>query len=311
LIRFSLILNERVFKLAVLLIKKSLVILGIGQLSLQLILFVDELRVLVGQGLVQVLSNAQLLKKISDLLLSLMEPGSVTNHRELIVNRDDCIEAVLEFLKVRLGWLTLDDAVAAGQQRVDDFIYVRVIDVVFVLEIQDNIFLPLQLCFKLCDFIIFFFDMLRDALSDFKRLLVLYGFIVSLVVLAHPIIRFLFLFFVLRLEILSLLLKVRFVLDDGCLCIVFELFCISIVFCLQIVVLFLQIVSRGRHIDELLGELSNLLFLGLVVLIKFIERLGQALCNFKVHFTIINASKTSITIPHGVLGFWGDRKSVV
>ena len=67
-IRFSLILNERVFKFAVLLIKKILVLLGIGQLSLQLILLVDELRVLVGQGLVQVLSAAQLLKKISDLL---------------------------------------------------------------------------------------------------------------------------------------------------------------------------------------------------------------------------------------------------
>ena len=57
----------------------------------------------------------ELLKKGSDLLLSLLEPGLGTDLRELIVNLDDCVEAVLEVLNVRLVGLTLDDAVAAGQ----------------------------------------------------------------------------------------------------------------------------------------------------------------------------------------------------
>ena len=95
-----------------------------------------------------------------------MEPGLVTDLRQLIVNRDDCKEAVLEVLKVRLVWLTLEDAVAAGQQRVDDFIFERVIDVVFVLEIHDLILFRLQLCFKLCDQSNFDFDEIGNAISD-------------------------------------------------------------------------------------------------------------------------------------------------
>ena len=94
-----------------------------------------------------------------------MEPGLVTDLRQLIVNRDDCKEAVLEVLKVRLVWLTLDDAVAAGQQRVDDFIFERVIDVVFVLEIHDNILFRFQLCFKLCDFRFFDLDQVGIVLN--------------------------------------------------------------------------------------------------------------------------------------------------
>ena len=70
--------------------KKSLVKLGIGQLSLQFNLLVDKLLVLEGQGLVPALSGFELLKKCSDLLVSLLEPGLVTDLRELIVNRDDC-----------------------------------------------------------------------------------------------------------------------------------------------------------------------------------------------------------------------------
>ena len=106
---------------------------------------------MLSQGLVLVLSAAQRLKKCSDLLVSFFEPWRVTDLRELIINLDDCFEAVLEVLKDRLVWLTLDDAVAFGQQRVDDFIFEHVIDVVFVLEILDFIFFHLQLCFKLCD----------------------------------------------------------------------------------------------------------------------------------------------------------------
>ena len=139
---------------------------GVGQLFLQFFLLVDKLLFLLGQGLVLVLIAAQLLKKCSDLLVSLLEPGLVTDLRQLIVNLDDCFEAVLEVLKDRLVWLTLDDAVAAGQQRVDDFIFERVIDVVFVLEIHDFIFFLLQLCVKLCDQSFLDFDQLGNALSD-------------------------------------------------------------------------------------------------------------------------------------------------
>ena len=146
--------------------KIILVFHGVVQLFLQFILLVDKLLVLVFQGLVLALSGFELLKKCSDLLLSLLEPGLVTDLRQLIVNRDDCKEAVLEVIKVRLVWLTLDDAVAAGQQRVDDFIFERVIDVVFVLEIHDNIFFRLQLCVKLCDQSFLDFDQLGNALSD-------------------------------------------------------------------------------------------------------------------------------------------------
>jgi hypothetical protein len=138
-IRLAHKLDDLVVEFVVFLIKTSLVKHGTLQHSLQFILLDDEFRVLVGQGLVQVLSAAQLLKKISDLLLSLLEPGSVTNLRELIVDGNNCIEAVLEFLKVKLGWLTLDDAVAAGQQRVDDFIFERVFDVVFVRSVLGNL----------------------------------------------------------------------------------------------------------------------------------------------------------------------------
>ena len=95
-----------------------------------------------------------------------MEPGSFFYLLELIVDGNNCIEAVLEFLKVRLGWLTLDDAVAAGQQRVDDFIFERVIDVVLVLEIHDNIFFRFQLCVKLSDLRFFDFDQLGNDLID-------------------------------------------------------------------------------------------------------------------------------------------------
>ena len=146
--------------------KRNLVILGVFQLFLQFFLLDDKLLVLVFQGLVLVLIAAQLLKKCSDLLVSLLEPGLVTDLRQLIVNLDDCFEAVLEVLKDRLVWLTLDDAVAAGQQRVDDFIFERVIDVVFVLEIHDFILFRFQLCVKLCDQSCFDFDQLGNALSD-------------------------------------------------------------------------------------------------------------------------------------------------
>ena len=146
--------------------KISLVIIGVFQLFLQFNLLVDKLLVLEGQGLVLALSGFELLKKCSDLLVSLLEPGLVTDLRELIVNRDDCKEAVLEVLKFRLAWLTLFDAVAAGQQRVDDFIFERVIDVVFVLEIHDFILFRFQLCVKLCDQSCFDFDQLGNALSD-------------------------------------------------------------------------------------------------------------------------------------------------
>ena len=111
------------------------------------------------------MSAAQLLKKCSDLLFSLLEPWRVTDLRELIVNREDCKEAVLEVLKVRLVWITLEDAVSAGQQRVDDFIFERVIDVVFVLEIHDLILFRLQLCFKLCDFRFFDLDQVGIVLN--------------------------------------------------------------------------------------------------------------------------------------------------
>ena len=70
--------------------KRNLVILGVFQLALQFILLVDKLLVLVFQGLVLALSVFELLKKCSDLLVSLLEPGLVTDLRELIVNRDDC-----------------------------------------------------------------------------------------------------------------------------------------------------------------------------------------------------------------------------
>ena len=70
--------------------KISLVFLGCVQLLLQFLLLVDKLLVLVFQGLVLALSGFELLKKCSDLLLSLLEPGLVTDLRELIVNRDDC-----------------------------------------------------------------------------------------------------------------------------------------------------------------------------------------------------------------------------
>ena len=89
-IRFSLILDERVFKFAVFLMKISLVIIGVFQLFLQFNLLVDKLLVLEGQGLVLALSAFERLKKCSDLLVSLLEPGLVTDLRELIVNRDDC-----------------------------------------------------------------------------------------------------------------------------------------------------------------------------------------------------------------------------
>ena len=70
--------------------KISLVIIGVFQLFLQFNLLVDKLLVLEGQGLVLALSGFELLKKCSDLLVSLLEPGLVTDLRELIVNRDDC-----------------------------------------------------------------------------------------------------------------------------------------------------------------------------------------------------------------------------
>ena len=69
--------------------KRNLVILGVFQLALQFILLVDKLLVLVFQGLVLALSGFELFKKCSDLLVSLLEPGRVTDLRELIVNRDD------------------------------------------------------------------------------------------------------------------------------------------------------------------------------------------------------------------------------